>query len=121
MTQSFNHQFKGFGRVPSECSVKIFSDDGENLICFEDLNKGTSVTNASEQLATEIIEMLELNPTDCRFFETYDDESYDEIIYEWKRTTSFKDNGMRPDDWAWVAKNPQWKPCQEEIKEMFKS
>lgn len=111
MTQSFNHQFKGFGRVPSECSVMIFSDDGENLICFEDLNIGTSVTNASEQLATEIVEMLELNPNDCRFFETYTNTSFDEITYTWIYGRG-----------RWEAKDPDWRPVgEDEINQLFMS
>jgi hypothetical protein len=94
-----------------------YSDDGENLICFREIGIGTSVTNASEQIAQEIVAKLNLNPSDCRFFETYDDESYDEIEYEWTRSANFS-----AFDSLWVAKNPQWKSCKEEmIKELFNS
>ena len=122
MTREFVHVFKGFGRVPSSCLVKIFSDDGETMICFIDLNDGTSVTNASEQLAAEIVNEYYLNPEDCRFFETYqqyDYETFDEISYQWIRTTNFKDHGMRH-TMVWKAKGPDWKPCDEEhLKEFF--
>jgi len=99
MTQNFDHEFMGFGRVPSKCSVKIYKNDGETLICFKDLGIGTSVTNASEQLAKEIVDMFDLNPTNCRFFETYNNEEIDEVIYTW-----YYNRGK------WEAKDPDWKP-----------
>lgn len=111
MTKDFIHEYKGFGRVPSKCRVKIFSDDGETLICFEDFGVGTSVTNASEQLATEIVDKFDLNPTDCRFFETYSQynhDSFDEITYEWSSLHG-----------QWVAKEPDWRPASDEIKNLF--
>ena len=122
MTQEFIHVFKGFGRVSSQCLVRMYEDDGETMICFVDLGDGTSVTNASEQLASEIVNEYNLLPGDCRFFETYQQynyEAFDEIEYEWKKTTKFIDNGMRS-IMVWEAKHPAWKPCDEEqIKELF--
>lgn len=118
MTEHFRHSFNWLGRShESICDVLVYSDDGEHLICFREIGIGTSVTNASEQLAQEIVAKLDLNPTDCRFFETYDDEEYDEIVYEWIQ-------GKTPAGFtiSWRAKNPQWKPCkEEEIKQLFTS
>lgn len=105
MTKRFIHSFKAI--VPSSVRVRIFSDDGENFILFEDINDGTSVTNASEQLASEIVEREGFNPGDCRFFETYSQYNYDsidEIEYTWKGN---------------VARQPRWKPSEPEIREMF--
>jgi hypothetical protein len=110
MTQSFEHEFKGFGRVPSKCLVMIFSDDGENLICFNDLNQGTSVTNASEQLASEIVNKFNYYPSDCRFFETYRQyncDTFDEIMYNWRQSHG-----------KWEASDPVWRPS-DEMKEIF--
>ena len=111
MTHDFIHEYKGYGRVPSKCRVKIFSDDGENFICFEDIGEGTSVTNASEQLATEIVDKFGLLPLSCRFFETYsqyDYDSFDEITYQWSATHG-----------KWEAKRPDWIPASEEIRISF--
>lgn len=120
MIQEFIHEFKGFGRVPSKCKVKIFPDKRETLICFEDIEEGTSVTNASEQLASEIVDIMDLDPDWCRFFETYrrsnkklDGISYyydgvDEITYEWEFRLG-----------RWEAKNPEWKSAPEEIECIF--
>jgi hypothetical protein len=118
MTEDFIHEYLGFGRVPSKCRVMIFSDDGDNFICFEDLGEGTSVTNASEDLATEIVDKMDYDPANCRFFETYriklsrdkkpHHDTFDEINYQW----SFNRG-------RWIAKEPKWNPASEEIKNLF--
>lgn len=117
MIKEFIHVFKGFGRVTSQCLVRMYSDDGETKICFIDLGVGTSVTNASEQLATEIVNEYHLDHSDCRFFETYqqyDYETFDEITYSWRfEQRPFNTN-------RWVAEFPIWHPCEEEhLKEFF--
>jgi len=102
MTNEFIHEYKGYGVHPSQCLVKMFTDDGDVFICFIDIGVGTSVTNASEQLASEIINKFDLHPEDCRFFETYRQynyETFDEIEYSWW-----------PDGTIWFAKHPKWKP-----------
>lgn len=69
-------------------------------LCFEDIGVGTSVTNASEIIATDIVSKHNLNPTKCKFFETYPySDEFDEIIYKW-------DNN--------VAMSAKWKPCNPE-------
>lgn len=111
MTHDFIHEYKGYGHISSRCRVKIFSDDGENLICFEDIGDGTSVTNASEQLASEIVNKMDLDPANCRFFETYgqyDYDSFDEINYQWNMVYG-----------EWEAKHPDWLPASDEIKNLF--
>jgi len=110
--ETFVHEFKGFGRVPSRCLVKIISENDKHFILFEDINEGTSVTNASEQLASEIVSLMGYEPEDCKFFETYkqyDYDTFDEIIYEW----SF-------DEYTWEASKPNWMPGHEDIKHLFK-
>ena len=107
---NFNHEFKGFGRVPSKCSVKLISEDIGHSIYFEDLNSGTSVTNASEQLASEIVNLLNLDPDDCRFFETYNREEFDEITYTWENKRN-----------KWVAKDPVWRPADYYFVNLFLS
>ncbi len=111
MKKEFIHEFKGFFHIPSKCVVKIFSEMNNPYICFEDIGEGTSVTNASEQLASEIVNMLDFDPADCRFFETYRQynyDSFDEIKYTW--------NMVRGE---WVAKEPDWSPASEEIRDLF--
>jgi hypothetical protein len=103
------HEFKGFGRFPSRCIVKTIYHEGENLICFVDIEEGTSVTNASEQLATEIVKLSNYDPGNCRFFEAYRNyETFDEISYTWKHTWN-----------QWEALDPNWMPGDEGIKKLF--
>ena len=99
--ESFMHFFKGFGIHPSEINVHIFNKNDVSYVIFEDIGKGTSVTNASEQLATEIVSLRKLDHNKCRFFEYYPkDNSFDEITYSWINNEAFK---------------AQWKPGDQEI------
>lgn len=105
--KEFTHPFKPpFRRDYSTCYIRTYEKDGKTFILFEDLGDGLSVTNAAEQLATELVEELKVKPEDCRFFETYrefDYESFDEITHTWN------DN---------KASKPVWKPA-EEFKSIF--
>ncbi|HPI82647.1 MAG TPA: hypothetical protein PK122_05465 [Candidatus Paceibacterota bacterium] len=95
--KSYVHEFRKWGPV-SRCIVHIREAGGFTLIGFENTGEGTSVTNASEDLATEIVAKEGLDPKKCRFFEFYPeyDGDVDEIIYTW-------DSGK--------ARNPQWSRC----------
>ena len=106
MTKEFIHEFKGYGVHKSQCLVKMFTDDGDTFICFIDMDVGTSVTNASEQLASEMVNKFDLRPEDCRFFETYkssDYDTFDEIVYDWW-----------PEGNKWEARSPKWMPVIED-------
>jgi hypothetical protein len=78
------HNFLGFGTHPSECNIKIWCfpynpnilNDGvfeKAFVLFTDLGKGTSVTNASEDLVEWVYYhfLIRLKPEDCIFAETY--------------------------------------------------
>ena len=71
-------------------AVHIFNDEGEIWIGFENLGIGTSVTNASEQLATEIVAHEGFNPEICRFFEWYPEYEGEvsEVTYQWDGKTA---------------------------------
>jgi len=79
--------------VPSACRVYIHETEDEFLIGFENMEgHGTSVTNASEHLATEIV-LKENLPLDfTRFFEWYPEYEGDvsEITYQWKGIAASK-------------------------------
>jgi hypothetical protein len=85
--QEFEHHFKGFGIHPSVCQVQIWKMGNKTFILFTDLGKGTSVTNASEQLVQEIYaEYLHPLPKEeCMFAETYGDkEGIDLVLPVWR-------------------------------------
>lgn len=92
--KTYQHHYKGFNVHPSICRVYIMEEEGEIWIGFQDLGIGTSVTNASEQLASEIVLKENLNPEICRFFEFYPGREVSEVTYQW--------NGI-------VASSAQWK------------
>jgi len=85
----FKHKFKSsINGTKSSCDVYVYSKNEKNYILFANTGEGTSVTNASEQIATEVINLLRFDPKDCEFFETYpeyQEEMYiDNITYNWE-------------------------------------
>lgn len=94
--RTFIHEYKGYGAHPSRCKVHIAEVGTQTWVGFEDMNEGTSVTNASEKIATEIVEELLLNPANCKFFEWYPqyDGMVSQIFYKW---------------YGPVAAYPEWK------------
>jgi hypothetical protein len=102
--KKFAHQFKGFGNCDSACNVYVTEEEGTTHICFEDIGVGTSVTNASEIIATEIVKKYNFNPQNCKFYETYEDSGeIDGIEYTWV-------NGK--------ASAPRWHP-EDPIKRLL--
>lgn len=103
--ETFTHNFTGFWGCDSKCKVHKTEIHGITHICFEELddNEGTSVTNMSEHLATEMVQRFNLVPGKCKFFESYPDNrhrkdrSFDEILYTW--------NGNK-------ASQPNWLPAK---------
>lgn len=93
-TKEFNYDFLGFGLYPSRCNVKMWHVGHDKwFVLFTDLKEGTSVTNASEQLVTEIFNnFLEGRDKENIFFaESYDTNTsngdIDAIIPEWHENT----------------------------------
>lgn len=108
LVQEFEHEFKGGNSVLSKCNVIIYENLGKYFICFENIGEGMSVTNASEIIASQIVAKFNLEPENCRFFETYREYNYDtfdEIQYKWYRVRSQNGNIY------WEAKSPYWKPA----------
>ena len=104
---SFYHNYKGYGIHPSECLIHTNVIDDITHICFEDRGIGTSVTNASEQLATEIVDKLELDMSKCKFYERYPQyttATIDNITYTWNNN---------------IASNPEWRVCNDPFSTIF--
>lgn len=74
--EDFTHKFLGFGIHKSEVNVEIWFLKNKEfvLVMLTDSGKGTSVTNACEQIITEIYHnYLKRYPVNAIFFcETYD-------------------------------------------------
>ena len=83
-----NHKFLGFRTFKSECKVEIWKLKDKAIVLFTDTGNGTSVTNASGQLVTEIYNQYlikEYKTNQCLFAETYDkvEKGIDVIVTEW--------------------------------------
>ena len=99
--KDYVYQMPGY-RTEAHCWLQIFEDGDQTVVIFSELpdNPGRSVTNASDWLATCVVQEYALDPAKTRFIEYYPPEddhprSYDEITYTWT-------DG--------VADVPQWKP-----------
>lgn len=93
----FEHSYIGFGTHPSKCNVKVWVFGMYLFVLFTDLGKGTSVTNASEQLVTEVYSVIKMQSSfthfdkkDYFFAETYEgkNEGVDLVIPVWKGETA---------------------------------
>ncbi|HPC09542.1 MAG TPA: hypothetical protein PLN85_00510 [archaeon] len=108
--ENFEYEYMGFGVHKSSCIIRIEKNGDMFYILFEDIGNGTSVTNASEQLASDIVNLYSINPTKCRFFETYriyNYDSIDEITYEWDYNNKF------------IARKPTWKNANLSLLKFF--
>jgi hypothetical protein len=85
----FEHSFLGFGNCQSKCNVKVWKSGDKRLVVLSDMGKGTSVTNAAEQIITELYnsKLKNLPKDNLIFAETYpyveEDQTFDQIIPEW--------------------------------------
>ena len=96
-------QAKGYNGLWMCCDLLIEKIEEAYLVTFTERedNRGTSVTNLSEQLATQVIEDFELDPFQCEFFEKYTypnrPERLDKITYQFEKVAG-----------QWVATSPKW-------------
>lgn len=102
---SFIHTFKGYGGCKSQCRVNVIEEDGQRIVVFTDLGIGTSVTNMSEHIATDIVNKLKFDPLTTLFAERYrpgqKDETIDQILYQW--------DGVK-------YSKPEWRPLSGSYK-----
>lgn len=83
----FDHHFKGFGIHPSTVRVNLFKKGDLTIVVLQDLAKGTSVTNAAEQIAKEVQKLKNINvdPMKTVWLECYPyyggDYDIDQILF----------------------------------------
>jgi hypothetical protein len=105
--EDFVHYFKGYGGCQSVCRVHIFCTPDCNVVVFEDMGRatGTSITNASEQLANEILRLKHLNPAQTSWLECYPKYEknfrFDLITYTYDPVTN-------------LYSKPKWSHCPNE-------
>lgn len=89
----FTHHYKGFSQTPCKCHIDIFqleemTDHGhDTIVLFTALqdNQGTSITNASETIATDMVIQKGVNISSTFFVEVYPhyDNEYAAIFYKY--------------------------------------
>jgi hypothetical protein len=117
MINQFRYFFKSPLGVSSSCNIVVISNHENFLFIFEDIRHGSSVTNSSEELATDMLRKHNLDPNNCRFFETYPENNYntfEEIDYIW--VSGFLVIGKQI---SWKATRASWKPGDLRIKDAF--
>lgn len=73
--ENMQFKYKGYFDHPSECEITIRNlEDGRTVIVMKDLGIGTSVTNRSEHIATEIYKAFlhGKDPRDLVWYELYE-------------------------------------------------
>jgi len=108
-------------RQRGECQVRILQGKTQTVVMATELgeNPGKSVTNAIEDIATQVVTAFHLTPASTRFIEHYNEESYaadkragepptyDEVTFMW--------HGEK-------ATSPTWRRLQpHEIAELMNS
>ncbi len=101
--ETFNHKYKGYGIHDSECIAHIYESNKVKFVLLQDIQSGTSVTNAAEQVATEVRKKKILDANTTRWFEIYPyyhPHTFDEIKFDY-------------DTMEDKYSNPRWEPCKE--------
>ena len=120
-TEDYIHAFRGPSGVRSACRVRLYLPDEEDeahgdapVVIFSELaaNPGTSVTNAIEQLAAEIIDTYDLGRVPV-FIEHYPleatggrEETFDLVVFAHHEVREVMRGGV----WRKELGSPTWKP-----------
>lgn len=90
------HRYEPWPGNKSQCRVRIYTHGDQNLVILEEMNgnQGMSVTNYSEELATELARKYRLDPAKTTWIEHYPKglwyrekdtpEEWDVITYAWE-------------------------------------
>lgn len=102
--KSFYLEYQGFGRVDSRCKVHVFNKGEYNFVFFEDIGEGTSVTNASEHIASVLLNVYNFDVDKTAWFECY---PYNEKDFDIDRIHYDVDGSF--------CSNPVWSPVSDAI------
>jgi hypothetical protein len=101
--------------VKARCGLRILRDGSQVVVILSELrdNRGRSVTNAAEEIATQVRRKFGLDPDQTRWIERYPERQrfrrnrdrsepdvYDEILYVWDeyRATEPEWRRLAPDE-----------------------
>lgn len=130
LTEDYIHGFRGSSGVRSACRVRLYRPDEEGeafgdvpvaIISELGANPGTSVTNAIEQLAAEIIDAYDLRRVPV-FIEHYpleatggSEETFDLVVFAHHEVREIVRGGV----WRKELGPPTWKPLGRRAVEVL--
>jgi hypothetical protein len=100
----YTYSGNGMLRQESLCHVKILSNEDRTVVVITEApqNKGMSITNAAEEIATKIVKEFKLPLEKTTWIEHYvhsdvfdGEETYDQIVFIWNNKK---------------AASPRWNP-----------
>lgn len=103
-----SHDFKGYGIHDSKINYHIYQTDDAKVVVLIDLGKGTSVTNAAEQLATELTVAENLNHKEVKWMELYPYYNHSAAWIDFKY-----------DEMSEEYSSPDWTPVPESDKLLY--
>ena len=118
----FKYHYRGIGGCDCQCDLEIY---GNLVVCSErNDNKGTSVSNWAEHLATEVCQRYGIDPDALIWVERYPDRGhFNERTGEWQLPEDFSLAVFkRKEKTEWQAGNlitsifsaPKWRPLDKE-------
>jgi hypothetical protein len=87
--------FKDALKRSGECLIRVYELGSRVVVIATDLDEGPSVTNAAEEIATQIVEQFNIDPERLIWVEHYPrkdtrakpgtalGEEYDFVVFEW--------------------------------------
>jgi len=102
--------FKGYYGCNSKCGIEIYQNRNKNIVIMTELpeNKGTSVTNACEAIATILFKNHNINPEDTIYIEHYHrdkKDTYDLIMFN--KINQSTETNLFP--YPLLVHSPKWK------------
>jgi hypothetical protein len=108
--------YSGPGGHASQCQITIYPKSG--LVIATDLGTGTSVTNAVEQIASEVLKRHHMEPDKLFFIEHYTQGPYgpqetaDLVIFDQADTDQIRKDSL--------LRSPRWQPLPiDEYREII--
>lgn len=92
-------KYKPPHHIEAHCRVRIYEGTDQTIVVISEAadNPGMSVTNASKDIATQVVRAFNLDPARTRWIEHYPQEAwryhgreeikpatYDEVFYSWR-------------------------------------
>ena len=121
-------EFRGFHGCRCVCNLELFSlADGRTVVIATELadNKGTSITNVVEYLASTVCDRFEIDPDKLVWIETYGyaapgerQRTFDLVTFTTRTSDGIHWSPAvtkhKPDGWPGYFEDPEWRAMKDE-------